>query len=547
MGVDTSKIKYVAYARKSTDTEDKQVNSIDDQLVEIEKMGTGLNIVKTITESGSAQKLGRPGFKEMMKLIDDGKVQGVISWKINRLARNYEEGGAFLQRIRDGRVKHLKTSDGDLHPGDDLVMAAIHLGMADQFSLNLSKDVTRGMLSKARSGRRPGSAPLGYLNSKIKQKGEQDILPDPERWPIIRKMIDLILAGTHNVPQALHVGTHEWGLLTRPTKRTPRGKPLTKSAWYKLLQNPFIYGRFQYPVSKEEKEWINGTHKPMVTFEEFKRLQDIMGVSNSKRTKQTFAYMGLMRCGECGARITAELKQKYQKNGNRHEYIYYRCTGQVDPNCTQKSIRSDRLEAQIQDFLSSIQISPEFHSWALEELKGEYEREKTDSSTILHNRQADLDRVKGMLKVLLDSHLLGHIDAETFGKKKKELEEELYQLQAYMDAANEQASNWIEDVERLLIFAERAREEFDKGGLEKRRAILAALGTEHVYNQGILTLQVELPIQVLREGSNPEISPSEILEPAESVEKYTQKGTFVPSSEKMWTVQDLNLRPPHCK
>jgi site-specific DNA recombinase len=328
MQVDTSSIKYIAYARKSTDRDDQQVNSLDDQVDEIAKMGRDLNVVRTIQESQSAKKPGRPKFAEMMELIAQGKVQGIVSWKLNRLARNPVDGGLIIWQLQQGIIKHVRTSDGDYYPESDMLMLYIHFGMANQFSLNLSKDVTRGMLSKARSGRRPGSAPLGYLNSKVNNKGDQDILPDPVRGPIIRKMIDCILAGTHNAPQALVLGTEEWGLRTRETIKYPRGRKLTNSGWYSLLQNPFYYGRFQYPIGNKhakerQMEWIQGIHKPLVSFEEFQTLKKILSKSGVKRTKQKFAYMGLMRCAGCGARITCEKKIKRQLNGNVHEYSYY--------------------------------------------------------------------------------------------------------------------------------------------------------------------------------------------------------------------------------
>lgn len=555
--IDTSRIKYVAYARKSTDTEDKQVNSIEDQLAEIERMSVGLNIVKTITESGSAKKLGRPGFAELMRLVEDGKVQGIVCWKFNRLARNFEEGGTLLQRIRDGRVKHLRTSDGNVFHGEELVMSGLHLGMADQFSLNLSKDVTRGMLSKARKGLRPGSAPLGYLNSGYRKKGEEEILVDPDRAPIIQKMIGCMLAGTHNAPQALKLGTEDWGLRTRPTKKAPRGMKLTNSAWYNILQNPFYYGWFEYPIGPKDEngirptEWIKGKHTPLISFEEFKTIQRLLGKSSSKRINHTFAYIGLMRCGGCGARITCEKKTKTQLNGNVHEYSYYRCTGQVDRNCKQKSVREDRLEEVILNFLSSIEISPEFHTWALEELRKEYDKEKSDSTTILHSHQRKFDETTLMLKNLLTTHLQGHIDGPTYSEHKKVYEKELDQLRPYLESVEKTVANWIHDAERLLTFAERAREEFQNGDLEKKRSILAALGTEHILEQGVLTFQVEKPIEVLRNDGKVVPGDFKPLEPLKDEEEYTQKGTFVPSSEVRWfsvfyiRTSILESRPTH--
>ena len=80
--------KYVAYARKSTDQEEKQITSIDDQLREIKRIGEGCNVTKTFIEKRSAKTLGRPVFAEMLKMIIDKKADGIVCWKLNRLARN---------------------------------------------------------------------------------------------------------------------------------------------------------------------------------------------------------------------------------------------------------------------------------------------------------------------------------------------------------------------------------------------------------------------------------------------------------------------------
>ncbi len=551
--LDTSKIKYVAYARKSTDDKDKQVNSIPDQLKEIERIGKGLRITKTYKELKSAKIPGRPFFEDMKRDIESGDVQGIVCWKINRLARNPVDGGWITWKLQQGVIKHLKTDDGDYYPDSDMLLLYMHFGMSNQFSLNLSKDVTRGMRTKAESGRRPGSAPLGYLNSNGSNKGEEFIYPDPVRSPIIRKMIDCMLTGTHNAPQVLEIATEEWGLRTRPTEKNPRGLKLTKSAWYKILQNPFFYGKFQYPVSKkdangkQERIWIKGTHKPLITFDEYQTIQKILKKNAPKRLKQKFAYMGLMRCGGCGARITCEKKTKKQKNGNIHNYSYYRCTGQVDKNCEQKSVREDRLEESMQDFLSSIQISPEFHAWAMKEVRKEFDREELDKTAIENIHQTKHDELQLMLGNLVDAHMLGRVDISMFTEKKKSYEEQIEALKPYLTGGVITPFDWTEDADRLLTFAEKASKEFKNGSFEKRRAIIASLGTEHVLDQGVLTFQVETPVEVLIKYPRVANGDLGILEPLNSEEEYTQIASFEAKSERMWTVQDSNLRPSHCK
>ena len=81
---------YFLYARKSTDVEDKQVRSIDDQLAVLRALAKeeNINIVQEFIEKQSAKKPGRSVFNEMLDRIEKGEAQGIICWKLDRLARN---------------------------------------------------------------------------------------------------------------------------------------------------------------------------------------------------------------------------------------------------------------------------------------------------------------------------------------------------------------------------------------------------------------------------------------------------------------------------
>ena len=71
--IDLTSLRYVLYARKSTDeTDSKQVYSLDDQVKDCEKLAKDLelNVVEVLRESKSAKIRGkRPVFDQMVKDI----------------------------------------------------------------------------------------------------------------------------------------------------------------------------------------------------------------------------------------------------------------------------------------------------------------------------------------------------------------------------------------------------------------------------------------------------------------------------------------------
>lgn len=91
-------LKYFVYCRKSTEAEDRQILSIDSQINELKRHAAkkGLNIVAVLTEAKSAKALGRPVFNSMMERLYRGEADGILCWKLDRLARNPVDGGATV-------------------------------------------------------------------------------------------------------------------------------------------------------------------------------------------------------------------------------------------------------------------------------------------------------------------------------------------------------------------------------------------------------------------------------------------------------------------
>ena len=74
--------KFFIYARKSTDTEDRQVRSIGDQISELRELAQkeGVEIMDTIVEKQTAKKPGRPMFADMLKRLEAGEAVGILAW-----------------------------------------------------------------------------------------------------------------------------------------------------------------------------------------------------------------------------------------------------------------------------------------------------------------------------------------------------------------------------------------------------------------------------------------------------------------------------------
>ncbi|MBI2100120.1 MAG: recombinase family protein [Candidatus Vogelbacteria bacterium] len=232
---------YFLYARKSTDVEDKQVRSIDDQLSVLRSVAKneGLNVAQEFIEKQSAKMPGRPVFNEMLARIEKGEAQGILCWKLDRLARNPVDSGRISWLLQQSVIQHIQTHDRSFYPTDNALVASVEFGMANQYILDLKANTKRGLHAKAKRGDYPGPAPLGYLNdSRIKK-----VAVDKRKSKVVRQAFELYAEGDKRLEDVAQF-LYEHGIRSRATKRWKGegGKRFHRDKISYLLSNPFYIG-----------------------------------------------------------------------------------------------------------------------------------------------------------------------------------------------------------------------------------------------------------------------------------------------------------------
>jgi len=481
-------ITYGAYARKSSEQEDRQVASIESQERELKELADrdGLKISLAFNESHSAKRPGRPIFNELVAAIERGEINGLLSWNPNRVSRNAIDTGVIIDLMDRDKLYEVRTpSQTYTNTPNDKFLFGLFCGQAKLENDNKGIDVKRGLRTKAQNGIYPAPAPIGYVNDRSAELGNKTILPDPERFDLVRKMFDLMLTGDYTPPQILKIANEEWGF------RTARGYKMSRSTIYNVFTRPFYCGWFEYPSGSGNKHI--GTHKPVISESEYRRVQSLL--RKSGRSKEScddkslnFIYRGPIRCAECTAMITAEIKHKKLKNGSTRRYVYYHCTKRKDPSCKQPAIREECLEEQIGAFLKAIEVPPVFREWAVLQLSLDAPGRVTDRKSIIENLMKNIDRCERRLGSLIDLRVEGEVSQEEFAKKKRQLENEQealhYQLDQ-MDHAREKVQKATED---LLELAETGYIQFTKGDAVSKRALHRSLGSNQTLRDKTLML-----------------------------------------------------------
>lgn len=191
LDIDPKKLKFIIYARKSTEGEDRQVASLDDQLEFAEGLAkkNSYKVIKTFREAASARKPhNRPKFDQMIKMLRQDKANAIICWQTNRLSRNPEENGIIQQLLINGDIQMIATSSQNYYPDTNLIQLGVEGGSNAQYSIDLSRNVRRGMHSKNKRGGWNHMTPQGYLN-KHDDNNQAIIVPDPKTFPLIQKCL----------------------------------------------------------------------------------------------------------------------------------------------------------------------------------------------------------------------------------------------------------------------------------------------------------------------------------------------------------------------
>ena len=562
---------FFIYRRKSSDEKrDSQIASLEDQNRELQEqvVREGIIIVDNLKEARTGKEPGRPIFNKMLDDIEAGKASRILCWRLDRLARNPIDEGRIRWFLQQNVIKEIKTPVKSYYSKDHALIPAIEFAQAAQYSRDLRTMAFRNIRSKISKGWRPGLAPLGYLNDTSKPHGEREIIPDTDRFGLIKKGWELFLSGI-SVSKIYKIAKDEWGLRTRKTRRQG-GKPLSLSQWYQIFTDPFYYGWFYYLEPQEDKEdreriLCHGNHKPMITEMEFNRAQEILGRKGKPQPKtRTFSYTGLMRCEECGSSIIADEKHqiictkcKFKFDSDAHKekcpkcetmilemrepkllhYIYYRCSRRKkDSECTQrKYLPIKQLEEQIDNELQNMDIDEDYLKIALDYLNEKKGEDFKTQEIIQKSLQDNLNICDARLKKLNNDYTSSiNLDyslysPEEYKEQKQVILKEKQGFEAELNDVEENCKQWLELSEKTFNFCAYARYHLANGDLQRKREILSAIGENLTLKNKMLSISEYEPFVIIKNTINTIKAQKVALEPKILASKTRKKEAFASS------------------
>ena len=314
--------KAVLLARVSTRKQEQEGLSLEEiQLPAMREYADlhDFEIVHEYVFSESADMGIRKKFNEMMDFVKKHKdVEAIIAFRVDRATRNFADH-VTMDNLRTEYDKELYF----VH--DRLVITARSVGrditdwdtkvyLAKQIINRLKEDAHNSRYAKLRDGELPGIAPYGYKNEQI-DKRNKTVLPVPFKSNIVLKTFELYATGTFSYKSLSKRMLADYGV------------DMPWSSFGTILKNRFYIGEI---YDKATDNYYQHHYEQFVPYELFWQVQDVIAGHGKKKIKYAglpFTYRGLLHCKLCGCAITPEAKHKKQKNGNKHSYAYYHCTG----------------------------------------------------------------------------------------------------------------------------------------------------------------------------------------------------------------------------
>lgn len=285
-----------------------------------------ITVLRTFVERGESAKFADR--TQLLELIDfcrnsKEKIQALLVWKLDRFARNVGDHFNVKATLMKYGVRVVSVTEPiDTNPEGKL-METILAGFA-QFDNDIRAARTvQGMRRKIQEGIFPWKAPLGYKSaSRESTKKTKPDEPDQPLFGLLQRAWKEFATGTHTKADIQRL-MDSWGV------QSWKGISMTAQSIDNLFRNPYYAGILVDPWSREKHP---GQHVPMVTPEDFIRVQTVVLRRNRSRPHQKerteFPLRGVARCAICRQYVTGGFSK-----GRTKKYAYYHCGNR---ECTDK-------------------------------------------------------------------------------------------------------------------------------------------------------------------------------------------------------------------
>jgi site-specific DNA recombinase len=344
----------------------------------------GITIVREFVDDGfSGGNFDRPAFQDMMRQLQQGKANIVITKDLSRLGRDMRESSYYAEQFFPENGIHYIAIADNFDTERENVMAPFLFAMNEVYLRDGSRKVKDVLRSKRESGQYCACPPYGYRKDR---DDKNRLAPDEVTAPVVQRIFERAANGDSSRKIALDLNADgvipplKYRVLYRD-EFSVEGAARASDLWNyttvkRILKNPVYLGhtllgkskkvsvKSKKKVSVPRDNWAvtENTHPPLVTEQLYERAQQNLGRGSRdyrsyERVRKSI-FSGIAVCAKCGYSLCS-CGTVYK--GEREKYWYLSCTHQrqdiADP-CTGVRVRySDLLEIVRQELNSLLSLT----------------------------------------------------------------------------------------------------------------------------------------------------------------------------------------------
>lgn len=420
---DQSDKKAIIYLRVSTE---EQVDnfSLDTQegICKKEAEKRGYEVVDIFREEGRSAKsiLGRPILISLLEYArkNKNKVHALFVYRLDRISRQTADYLAIRKKLGECGITIISSTEPTGDSPTEKLVETILAGFAQLDNDIRSERARNGLRARYKSGLISGKPPIGYkfdMGFAVK---------DPETWDKVKSAWEIMATGKTSLSQIARIMT-ESGLREIHGKKAYKIRTQTANRIFRLKFYAGILTSKTYP------DEVKGQHVPMITLEQFYKVQAILDgrrVSDMvlvRRTRENndFPLRRIVKCGICNVGLTGGWSR-----GRGGRYPYYRCAG----GCT-KSIKVDTLDTALVELLKRITPKPEALNLFILRMYKVYHERYSRLKLMKEKADAEIVNLQEMRRQLVEKNLSGVYSDEIFKEQNSIIEDKMTKAQLVKD------------------------------------------------------------------------------------------------------------------
>ena len=439
-------MKGIIYTRVSSDEQVKGTSlENQDDLCRAYCHNKGIEVVNLYREEGASAKTAERA--EFLRAIEycrknKGKIDAFVVYKVDRFARNTEDHFYVRKMLIDyGVTLHSVTEPIGNNPAEKFIETVL-AGSAEFDNAIRTQRCVDGMSMKIKQGIFPWKPPIGYDSQHAKRRGEKKNEPDQPN----EKIFPIIQKGLKEFSKGIYAQVEMLNLFDKLGLSKIRGKKTHPQFVSKIFNRylKFYAGIIFNPWTKED---VQGLHHPMITKEEFFKIQNILSGINNRakkvRLNPLFPLRRTVKCGYCGSPLTGSCS-----HGNGGKYFYYHCHNK-DCSMYGKAIRKKELENDFVKHLNNITPKKDFLKLFKEAAVDTWDKKCLSVKAERQKYERQLSVLNEKRKRIFEMREDGSYTPEEFKERKEEIDNQIMATKISLDETRIEQF----DIEGVLSYA----------------------------------------------------------------------------------------------